>query len=150
MQNFPQLPVSYGLEIPWLRVRISNCGKYHGCGLRVRISPHGEIYALDPRTFLQNLTVPFPIPYLLGCRLIGKVLWATANIRQLKLRIGSKYNHVLHKITKVFPRLKVINITKKIINSTLMSYHSRINFSCLQYVAAAHLEQLEMQNLSKK
>ena len=23
VQNFPQLPVSYGLEIPWLRVRIS-------------------------------------------------------------------------------------------------------------------------------
>ena len=23
VQNFPQLPLSYGLEIPWLRVRIS-------------------------------------------------------------------------------------------------------------------------------
>ena len=23
MQNFPQLPVSYGLEIPWLQVQIS-------------------------------------------------------------------------------------------------------------------------------
>ena len=90
MQNFPQLPVRYGLKIPWLRVRISagralkerQCtlkgqawfvnvrGSVHWKGVyRVGdiimanwikcISPHGEIYALDPifLIFVDNFSI---------------------------------------------------------------------------------------------